>query len=154
MLFRGQNILGYRHYSDDVVEYFVQKSIANGIDIIRIFDALNDERNMEVAMKAIKKYGGVCEATICYTSAVVDGQEVFTDEYFVNLAKQLEERGADKFVILEEKLVSELYGVGFLKGNTELRDQVQETLYEMVKDGKFDEIAKKWDLQDSVVLGK
>ena len=73
----------------------------------------------------------------------------------IGVAKyQMAERGADKFVILEEKLVSELYGVGFLKGNTELRDQVQETLYEMVKDGKFDEIAKKWDLQDCVVLGK
>ena len=73
----------------------------------------------------------------------------------IGVAKfQMAERGADKFVILEEKLVSELYGVGFLKGNTELRDQVQETLYEMVKDGKFDEIAKKWGLEDSVVLGK
>ena len=73
----------------------------------------------------------------------------------IGVAKfQMAERGADKFVILDEKLVSELYGVGFLKGNTELRDQVQETLYEMVKDGKFDEIAKKWGLEDSVVLGK
>ena len=58
MLFRGQNILGYRHYSDDVVEYFVQKSIANGIDIIRIFDALNDARNLETAIKATNKEGG------------------------------------------------------------------------------------------------
>ncbi|MBE5740555.1 MAG: pyruvate carboxylase subunit B, partial [Clostridiales bacterium] len=99
MLFRGQNILGYRHYADDVVEQFVAKSIENGVGVIRVFDALNDPRNLEVSMKAIKKYGGVCEATICYTSAVVDGQEVFTDDYFVKLAKQLEERGADNICL-------------------------------------------------------
>ena len=84
MLLRGQNLLGYRHYADDVVEQFVAKSIENGVGVIRVFDALNDPRNLEVSMKAIKKYGGVCEATICYTSAVVDGKEVFTNEYFVN----------------------------------------------------------------------
>ena len=99
MLLRGQNLLGYRHYADDVVEKFVAKSIENGVGVIRVFDALNDPRNLEVSMKAIKKYGGVCEATICYTSAVVDGQEVFTDEYFVNLAKQLEDRGADNICL-------------------------------------------------------
>ena len=99
MLLRGQNLLGYRHYADDVVEKFVAKSLENGVGVIRVFDALNDPRNLEVSMKAIKKYGGICEATICYTSAVVDGQEVFTDEYFVNLAKQLEERGADNICL-------------------------------------------------------
>ncbi|MBQ8876324.1 MAG: pyruvate carboxylase subunit B [Clostridia bacterium] len=99
MLLRGQNLLGYRHYADDVVEKFVAKSIENGVGVIRVFDALNDPRNLEVSMKAIKKYGGVCEATICYTSAVVDGKEVFTDEYFVDLAKQLEERGADNICL-------------------------------------------------------
>ena len=99
MLLRGQNLLGYRHYADDVVEKFVAKSVENGVGVIRVFDALNDPRNLEVSMKAIKKYGGVCEATICYTSAVVDGQEVFTDEYFVDLAKQLEERGADNICL-------------------------------------------------------
>ncbi len=99
MLLRGQNLLGYRHYADDVVEKFVAKSIENGVGVVRVFDALNDPRNLEVSMKAIKKYGGVCEATICYTSAVVDGQEVFTDEYFVKLAKQLEERGADNICL-------------------------------------------------------
>ena len=99
MLLRGQNLLGYRHYADDVVEKFVAKSVENGVGVIRVFDALNDPRNLEVSMRAIKKYGGVCEATICYTSAVVDGQEVFTDEYFVNLAKQLEERGADNICL-------------------------------------------------------
>ncbi|MBQ7831173.1 MAG: pyruvate carboxylase subunit B [Clostridia bacterium] len=99
MLLRGQNLLGYRHYADDVVEQFVAKSIENGVGVIRVFDALNDPRNLEVSMRAIKKYGGVCEATICYTSAVVDGKEVFTNEYFVNLAKQLEERGADNICL-------------------------------------------------------
>lgn len=99
MLLRGQNLLGYRHYADDVVEKFVAKSIENGVGVVRVFDALNDPRNLEVSMKAIKKYGGVCEATICYTSAVVNGQEVFTNEYFVNLAKQLEERGADNICL-------------------------------------------------------
>ncbi len=99
MLLRGQNLLGYRHYADDVVEKFVAKSIENGVGVIRVFDALNDPRNLEVSMKAIKKYGGVCEATICYTSAVVDGKEVFTNEYFVDLAKQLEERGADNICL-------------------------------------------------------
>lgn len=99
MLLRGQNLLGYRHYADDVVEKFVAKSVENGVGVIRVFDALNDPRNLETSMKAIKKYGGVCEATICYTSAVVDGQEVFTDEYFVDLAKQLEERGADNICL-------------------------------------------------------
>lgn len=99
MLLRGQNLLGYRHYADDVVEQFVAKSIENGVGVIRVFDALNDPRNLEVSMKAIKKYGGVCEATICYTSAVVDGKEVFTNEYFVELAKQLEDRGADNICL-------------------------------------------------------
>ena len=68
MLFRGQNMLGYRHYADDVVEYFVQKSIANGIDIIRIFDALNDIRNLETAVKAAKKEGGHAQIAISYTT--------------------------------------------------------------------------------------
>ncbi len=99
MLLRGQNLLGYRHYADDVVEKFVAKSIENGVGVVRVFDALNDPRNLEVSMKAIKKYGGVCEATICYTSAVVNGQEIFTDEYFVKLAKELEERGADNICL-------------------------------------------------------
>lgn len=90
MLLRGQNILGYKHYADDVVEEFVKKSIENGIDIIRIFDALNDPRNMETAMKATKKYGGICEAAFSYTTS-----PVHTNEYFVNLSKKLESMGAD-----------------------------------------------------------
>ena len=99
MLLRGQNLLGYRHYADDVVEKFVAKSVENGVGVVRVFDALNDPRNLEVSMKAIKKYGGICEATICYTSAVVDGKEIFTNEYFVKLAKELEEMGADNICL-------------------------------------------------------
>ena len=90
MLLRGQNILGYKHYADDVVDEFVKKSIENGIDIIRIFDALNDTRNMKQAMDSCKKYGGICEATISYTTS-----PVHTIEYFIKLAKELEDMGAD-----------------------------------------------------------
>ena len=75
MLFRGQNMLGYRHYADDVVEYFVQKSIANGIDVIRIFDALNDIRNLETAINAAKKEGAHTQVAMSFTTG-----EVFTDE--------------------------------------------------------------------------
>lgn len=94
MLLRGQNILGYRHYADDVVEYFVQKSIANGIDIIRIFDALNDPRNLETAIKATKKEKGHAQVAISYTLS-----EVHTLEYYVKLAKQFENMGADSICI-------------------------------------------------------
>ncbi len=94
MLFRGQNILGYRHYADDVVEYFVQKSIANGIDIIRIFDALNDPRNLKTAIDATKKEGGHVQAAISYTTS-----PVHNNEYFANYAKELEEMGADSICI-------------------------------------------------------
>ena len=94
MLFRGQNILGYRHYADDVVEYFVQKSIANGIDIIRIFDALNDPRNLETAIKATIKEGGHVQACISYTISPFHSIESFT-----KLAKQLENMGANSICI-------------------------------------------------------
>ena len=94
MLFRGQNILGYRHYSDDVVEYFVQKSIANGIDILRIFDALNDSRNLKTAINATKKEGGHVQAAISYTTS-----PVHTNESFAKFAKELEEMGADSICI-------------------------------------------------------
>ena len=94
MLLRGQNLLGYRHYADDLVEKFVEKSIENGVTVVRVFDALNDPRNLETSMKAIKKYGGVCEATISYTTG-----PVYTDEYFVNLAKTLENMGADNICL-------------------------------------------------------
>ena len=94
MLFRGQNILGYKHYADDVVEEFVRLSIKNGIDIIRIFDALNDVRNLETAIKATKKYGGICEVAMSYTVS-----PVHTEDYFVKLAQQIEEMGADTICI-------------------------------------------------------
>lgn len=94
MLFRGQNMLGYRHYADDVVEYFVQKSIANGIDIIRIFDALNDIRNLQTAINAAKKEGAHTQVAISYTLG-----EVFTNDYYVNYAKQIEDAGADSICI-------------------------------------------------------
>ena len=90
MLLRGQNLLGYKHYADDVVEFFVKKSIENGIDIIRCFDALNDLRNMETAVKATKKYGGTAEVAMSYTTS-----PVHTEEYFVKLAKDIEAMGAD-----------------------------------------------------------
>lgn len=94
MLFRGQNMLGYRHYADDLVDYFVKKSIDNGIDILRIFDALNDVRNLETAINAAKKYGGHVQAAISYTTG-----PVFDIDYYCNYAKQLENAGADSICI-------------------------------------------------------
>ncbi|MBP1043230.1 oxaloacetate decarboxylase subunit alpha [Vagococcus sp. BWB3-3] len=94
MLLRGQNLLGYKNYPDDVVEEFVKQAIENGIDIIRIFDALNDTRNLATAMKATKKYGGHCQAAISYTTS-----ECHTISYFVDLAKELAEMGADSICI-------------------------------------------------------
>ena len=94
MLLRGQNLLGYKHYADDVVDEFVKKSIDNGIDIIRIFDALNDVRNMEQAIKSTKKYKGHVQAALCYTTS-----PVHTIDYFVDLAKRLENLGADTICI-------------------------------------------------------
>ena len=116
MLLRGQNLLGYRHYADDVVEKFVAKSVENGVGVVRVFDALNDPRNLEVSMKAIKKYGGICEATICYTSAEVNGKEVFDNEYFVKLAKLLEEMGADNICLKDmANLLLPLKAYGLVK---------------------------------------
>ncbi len=94
MLFRGQNILGYRHYADDVVEKFVEKAIKNGIDIIRIFDALNDIRNLKCAVDATKKYGGECQIALSYTTS-----PVHTVDYYVSLAKEVEKMGADSLCI-------------------------------------------------------
>ena len=94
MLLRGQNLLGYKHYSDDVVDLFIKKSIENGIDVIRIFDALNDTRNMEAAMNATKKHGGIAEAAISYTVS-----PVHNEEYFVDLAVKLQNMGADTICI-------------------------------------------------------
>ena len=94
MLFRGQNILGYRPYADDVVEYFVQKSIANGIDIIRIFDCLNDMRNLQTAVKAANKEKGHAQVALSYTLG-----DAYTLEYWTNIAKEIEEMGADSICI-------------------------------------------------------
>jgi oxaloacetate decarboxylase alpha subunit len=94
MLLRGQNLLGYRHYSDDVVEEFVKKSIENGIDIIRIFDALNDPRNIRKSLEATKKYGGHAQVAISYTTS-----PVHNNEYYINLSKEFEKMGADSLCI-------------------------------------------------------
>lgn len=94
MLFRGQNMLGYRHYADDVLEYFVQRSVANGIDIIRIFDALNDIKNLKTAIKAAKKEGAHAQVAISYTTG-----PVFTNKYYVEYAKRIAEAGADSICI-------------------------------------------------------
>ena len=94
MLLRGQNLLGYRHYADDVVDSFCGRMIENGINVVRVFDALNDVRNMEVAMKAVKKYGGTCEAALSYTTS-----PVHSEEYFVKQAVTLQQMGADVICI-------------------------------------------------------
>ena len=94
MLLRGQNLLGYRHYADDIVDKFVEKSIENGIDIIRIFDALNDVRNIRQASESTKKYGGHSQLAICYTIS-----PVHTIEYYKNLAMEMQEMGADSIAI-------------------------------------------------------
>mgnify|MGYP001450184268 CR=1 FL=1 len=94
MLFRGQNILSYKHYADDVVDAFCRKSIENGIDIIRIFDALNDVRNLEQAIKSTRKYGGEVEATMSYTVS-----PIHNEDYFVKLAKTLEDMGASAICV-------------------------------------------------------
>ncbi len=94
MLFRGQNILGYNHYADDVVEYFVQKSIANGIDIIRIFDCLNDVRNLQTAVKAANKENGHAQIALSYTLG-----DAYTMDYWKNIAKEIEDMGAKSLCI-------------------------------------------------------
>jgi len=94
MLLRGQNLLGYRHYADDVVEAFVQKAAENGVDVFRVFDALNDLRNIEVAMKAVKKAGKHAQGTICFTTS-----PAHTSELFVQQAKDMQAMGADSIAI-------------------------------------------------------
>lgn len=113
MLLRGQNILGYRHYADDVVTYFVQKSIANGIDIVRIFDCLNDIRNLETSVKATIKENGHAQVALAYTLG-----DAYTLDYWTTIARQTQEMGADSICIKDmaglllpyeaEKLVSAL----------------------------------------------
>ncbi|MBU5668967.1 oxaloacetate decarboxylase subunit alpha [Peptoniphilus sp. MSJ-1] len=94
MLLRGQNLLGYKNYPDDVVEKFVELSVKNGVDIIRIFDALNDVRNIETSLKATKKAGAEAQVAICYTTS-----DVHTIEYFTDLAVKVQEMGADSIAI-------------------------------------------------------
>ena len=94
MLFRGQNMLGYRHYADDVLDYFVEKSVANGIDVIRIFDALNDIKNLKSAITAAKREKAEVQVAISYTTG-----PVFTDEYYVDYAKRIADAGADTICI-------------------------------------------------------
>ncbi len=94
MLFRGQNILGYRHYADDVVEYFVQKSIANGIDIIRIFDCLNDIRNLQCAVNATVKEKGHAQVALSYTLG-----DAYTLDYWKDITKKIEDMGANSICI-------------------------------------------------------
>ena len=94
MLLRGQNLLGYRNYADDVVEALVKKSIENGIDVVRIFDALNDTRNLTTSIRAAKEAGGEVQAAICYTTS-----DVHTVGYFVDLAREMERAGADSICI-------------------------------------------------------
>ncbi|MDO4710433.1 MAG: pyruvate carboxylase subunit B [Peptostreptococcaceae bacterium] len=119
MLLRGQNILGYKHYSDEVVDLFVKKSIENGIDIIRVFDALNDHRNIETSIRSINKYGGHAQAAIVYTIS-----PIHTIDYYVRLARQYQELGAhsiaikDMSGILLPKVTKEL--VEALKANIDL----------------------------------
>ncbi|MDU2110238.1 MAG: pyruvate carboxylase subunit B, partial [Peptoniphilus lacydonensis] len=94
MLLRGQNLLGYKNYPDDVVEKFVELSVKNGVDIVRIFDALNDMRNVETALKATKKSGAEAQVAICYTTS-----KVHTIKYFTDLAKKIQDMGADSIAI-------------------------------------------------------
>ncbi|MBE0450688.1 MAG: oxaloacetate decarboxylase subunit alpha [Clostridia bacterium] len=119
MLLRGQNILGYKHYADDVVEEFVKRSISNGIDIIRIFDALNDLRNIEKALNTTKKEGGHAQAAISYTIS-----PVHTVETYVNLAKDMESMGADSICIKDMSGLLTPYGteelVKAIKANTSI----------------------------------
>ena len=115
MLFRGQNILGYRPYADDVVEYFVQKSVANGIDIIRIFDCLNDLRNLETAVKAANKEKAEAQVALSYTLG-----EPYTLEYWVEKAKAIEDMGADSICI------KDMAGLLVPKAATELISAMKE----------------------------
>ena len=94
MLLRGQNLLGYRHYADDVVEAFVEKSAENGIDVFRIFDALNDERNLETSISAVNRSGKHAQGTLCYTVS-----PVHSIASFIELALKLEDMGCDSIAI-------------------------------------------------------
>jgi len=117
MLLRGQNLLGYKNYPDDVVEKFVQKSIENGIDIIRVFDALNDVRNLQSSISATKKYGGHCQVALSYTTS-----PVHTIDYYVKLAVEAEKLGADSICI------KDMAGVMLPEAAYELFTKLKETI--------------------------
>ncbi len=123
MLLRGQNLLGYRHYADDVVDKFVERAVKNGVEVFRVFDAMNDPRNLDRALKAVKANGGHAQATLSYTTS-----PVHTLESWVSLAKQIEDLGADSIAIkdmagtLTPYAASEL--VGRLKAQTDLEVQL------------------------------
>ena len=130
MLFRGQNILGYRHYADDVVEYFVQKSLANGIDIIRIFDALNDPRNLDTAVKATIKEGGHVQAAFSYTISPVHNTQSFVD-----FAKNMEHMPYGRFSLPDGKISSRRGKQAVL---VDLMEYVHDKAKEVIKDRKFE----------------
>ncbi len=109
MLLRGQNLLGYRHYSDDVVDAFVERAAANGIDVFRVFDAMNDPRNLETALRAVKANGKHAQGTLCYTTG-----PVHTPARFVKLAKQLADMGSDSIAIKDMAGLLTPYATGEL----------------------------------------
>ncbi|MBE0483372.1 MAG: sodium-extruding oxaloacetate decarboxylase subunit alpha [Bacterioplanes sp.] len=123
MLLRGQNLLGYRHYADDVVEKFVERAAVNGVDVFRVFDAMNDPRNLETALKAVKAQGKHAQATLSYTTS-----PVHTLEAWVSLAKQIEDMGADSIAIKDMAGVLTPYAafelVSRLKAQTDLEVQL------------------------------
>ncbi|MBM96591.1 MAG: oxaloacetate decarboxylase subunit alpha [Oceanospirillaceae bacterium] len=123
MLLRGQNLLGYRHYADDVVEKFVERAATNGVDVFRVFDAMNDPRNLETALKAVKKQGKHAQGTLSFTTS-----PVHTMEAWVSLAKQIEDMGADSIAIKDMAGVLTPYDafelVTKLKAQTDLEVQL------------------------------
>ena len=123
MLLRGQNLLGYRHYADDVVEKFVERAATNGVDVFRVFDAMNDPRNLQTALKAVKQQGKHAQATLSYTTS-----PVHTLEAWVSLAKQIEDMGADSIAIKDMAGVLTPYAafelVSRLKAQTDLEVQL------------------------------
>lgn len=122
MLFRGQNILGYRHYADDVVDKFVERAVYHGMDVFRVFDALNDPRNLQRAIQAVKKQGAHAQGTICYTTS-----PVHTMDSWVNLAEQLVEMGVDSIAIKDMAGVMTPYEAGDLV--SKLKDQLDVELH-------------------------
>jgi oxaloacetate decarboxylase alpha subunit len=123
MLLRGQNLLGYRHYADDVVEKFVERAATNGVDVFRVFDAMNDPRNLETALKAVKKQGKHAQGTLSYTTS-----PVHTLDSWIDLAKQIEDMGADSIAIKDMAGILTPYDayelVSRLKAQTDLEVQL------------------------------